>query len=188
MKMNALFFVLVVAAGGCKPQMGDQPKYRAYQENDFFADGAAMRPVPPHTVARGQFDADDPYRTGLKDGLLVAQLPEPLTPQLLARGQERFNVYCSVCHGLTGAGDGMIVQRGFPAPDSFHSPRLRAAPVGYFVRVMTEGYGAMYPYASRVAPKDRWAIAAYIRALQLSQNASLGDLPPETRTQLENTP
>ncbi len=109
----------------------------------------------------------------------------PVTRQSLARGRERFNIYCAVCHGATGDGNGMIVQRGFPQPPSFHDQRLRDAPAGHFVDVITNGYGVMYSYASRVAPEDRWAIAAYIRALQLSQHAASADAEPNAAKQLE---
>ncbi|HEY8902502.1 MAG TPA: cytochrome c [Chthoniobacterales bacterium] len=173
-----LMLLAVLAIGGCKPQMGVQPRLQAYQRSDFFSNDSAMRPIPPHTVAQGQLDANDSFHTGLlPDGRLVADFPEPVTPALLSRGRERFGIYCAVCHGLSGAGDGMVVQRGFPAPPSFHSDRLRGAPIGHFVDVMTRGYGIMFPYASRVPAADRWAIAAYIRALQLSQHAAEADLP-----------
>jgi cytochrome c553 len=179
-----LLAILVIA--GCKPQMGVQPRLEPYKHSDFFSNGSAMRPLPPHTVARGQLDADDSFHTGLlPDGRLVATFPEAVTPAMLERGRERYGIYCAVCHGLSGAADGMVVQRGFPAPPTFHSDRLRSAPIGHFVDVMTRGYGVMFPYAARVPAADRWAIAAYIRALQLSQHAALGDLPSDERTHLE---
>jgi cytochrome c553 len=182
-------WLCVIAAcltcASCKPQMGDQPRYEAYEASDFFADGAAMRPLPLHTVARGQLHADEVFFTGMCNGKLVAEIPGKITTAMIERGRERFNIHCSVCHGFSGAGDGMIVQRGFPTPPSFHSDRLRAAPVGHFFDVMTRGYGVMYPYASRVSPGDRWAIAAYVRAIQLSQHATLGDVPAAEQSQLE---
>jgi mono/diheme cytochrome c family protein len=174
-----------VTCVGCEPQMGDQPRYEAYEANDFFRDGAAMRPLPLHTVARGQLHANEVFFTGMRSGKLVAEIPGELTAARIDRGRERFNIHCAVCHGFSGAGDGMIVQRGFPPPPSFHSDRLRAAPAGHFFDVMTRGYGVMYSYASRVSPEDRWAIVAYVRAIQLSQNATLADVPAAERGGLE---
>jgi len=174
-----------LTCAGCRPQMGDQPRYEAYEASDFFPDGAAMRPLPAHTVARGQLQADEIFFTGIRNGKLVAEIPHQITTAMIERGRERFNIHCAVCHGSSGAGDGMIVQRGFPTPPSFHSDRLRAAPAGHFFDVMTRGYGVMYPYASRVTPEDRWAIVAYVRAVQLSQNATLADVPAAERSQLE---
>ncbi|WP_395747396.1 c-type cytochrome [Prosthecobacter sp.] len=186
-RLPALLLLLFLAA--CKPQMGEQAKHEAYTPSDFFADGAAMRPLPAHTVARGQLSATDAYHTGLRgDGQLTTEFPDPVTPALLTRGREMFEVFCSVCHGFTGAGDGMIVQRGFPAPPTFHSDRLRQAPVGHFVNVIHSGYGVMYRYASRVPAADRWAIVAYIRALQLSQHATLADVPDADRSRLAAPP
>ena len=132
----------------------------------------------------GAHENEAPY-TGLTNGVLLANLPMQVTPELLQRGRERYDIYCAVCHGATGEGNGEIVQRGFPAPPTYHSERLRNAPIGHFYDVITSGYGVMYSYASRVEPNDRWAIAAYIRALQLSQHASAGDLPPNDQKQLE---
>jgi mono/diheme cytochrome c family protein len=174
-----------VTCAGCKPQMGDQPRYEAYEASDFFPDGAAMRPLPAHTVARGHLQADEIFFTGMRNGKLVAEIPGQITTAMIERGRGRFNIHCAVCHGLTGAGDGIIVQRGFPTPPSFHTDRLRAAPAGHFFDVMTRGYGVMYPYASRVPPEDRWAIVAYVRAIQLSQNATLADVPVAERGRLE---
>lgn len=165
--------------------MVDQQKLKPFAENDFFADARGSRVPPPHTVARGQLRADEQFYTGKIGNALAANFPIPVTRELVARGQQRFDIYCAVCHGATGAGNGMIVQRGFPAPPSFDEQRLRDAPVGHFVDVITNGYGVMYSYASRVSPEDRWAIAAYIRALQLSQHAAPGDADPAGAKQLE---
>ncbi len=148
----------------------------------------ASRPLVPHTVARGQLDADETFYRGKVGTNLVEEFPIPITRQTLERGQERFNIYCSPCHGRTGEGNGMIVHRGFPAPPSYHIDRLRNAPVGHFFDVITQGYGVMYSYAERVKPADRWAIAAYIRALQKSHDARLADVPPQQRTTLEAQP
>ncbi|MEA3212568.1 MAG: hypothetical protein QOE70_5625 [Chthoniobacter sp.] len=170
---------------GCRRDMADQAHHEPLEASTFFADGAASRPLPAHTIARGQLREDEHYFTGRVAGQLVNTFPAPVTRAQLERGRERFEIYCAVCHGRTGEGNGMIVQRGFPAPPSLHIDRLRDAPAGYFFEVMTNGYGLMYPYAARVEPADRWAIAAYLRALQLSQRATLADADPAERMKLE---
>ena len=167
---------LAVAGFACRQDMFNQPKVRPLQSSTFFADGRASRPLPEDTVARGELRSDELLHTGRIGGAAADTFPFPVTKSVLDRGQERFNIYCSPCHGRTGYGDGMIVQRGFKAPPSFHTDRLRQAPAGHFVDVMTNGFGVMYDYRGRVSAEDRWAIAAYIRALQLSQNATAGDL------------
>jgi hypothetical protein len=164
--------------------MFDQPKTKPLGPSDFFADNAASRSLPAHTVARGFLRADEAFYDGSVGTNLVAEFPFPITREILARGRERFEIYCAPCRGRSGAGDGMIVQRGFPAPPSYHIDRLRAAPVGHLYDVMTRGYGVMYSQASRVNPADRWAIAAYVRALQLSQHAHIEDLPAAPRAEL----
>jgi mono/diheme cytochrome c family protein len=168
----AILFMCLLAAG-CGQNMTSQPKYSEYQPAPLFSNGRVVQAPVPGTVARGDLDR-----------AREAAEPPPLTAALLARGRERFDVFCSPCHARTGEGDGMVVRRGMPRPLSFHDPRLRAAPDRHFFDVITGGYGAMYSYASRVPPADRWAIVAYIRALQLSQNASLDDVPPEERARL----
>ncbi len=176
---------LLLAVAGCRPDMYNQPRYKTYAEDAFFRDGASARPLPPHTVARGHADLDTEYFEGkTTDGKLVEAFPEPVTRATLERGRERYDIYCAVCHGRTGEGNGMIVQRGFPAPPSYHTDRLRTAPVGHFYDVITNGYGVMYPYAARVEPPDRWAIAAYIRALQFARNARIDDVPAAERSTL----
>ena len=170
---------------GCRQEMFDQPRSEPLEASRFFRDGSASRPIPEHTVARGQLNDDEFFYTGMHGTNLVDSFPEPVTLGLLKRGRERYEIYCAVCHGSTGEGNGVIVQHGFPAPPSFHSARLREAPPGHFFRVMTEGYGIMYAYASRVEPADRWAITAYIRALQLSANGSIDDVPPGELSKLE---
>jgi mono/diheme cytochrome c family protein len=178
--------LLFLAVTGCRPDMYNQPRYKTYAEDSFFRDGASARPLPLHTVARGHADLDTEYFAGKTDaGKLVETFPQPVTRALLNRGRERYDIYCAVCHGRTGDGRGMIVQRGFPAPPSYHTERLRTAPVGHFYDVMTNGYGVMYSYAARVDPPDRWAIAAYIRTLQLANNATLNDVPEAERANLE---
>ena len=165
-----------------------QPKYKSLDPSTFFDDGRSARPVVPGTVARSQLRTDEAYYTGKMNGVEVATFPFPVTREVLERGRDRYNIYCTPCHDRQGDGQGMIVQRGFPPPPSYHTDRLRQAPVGHFYNVMTNGYGTMYSYASRITPQDRWAIAAYIRALQLSQDAKLSDLTDEDRRQLQSQP
>jgi mono/diheme cytochrome c family protein len=181
--------ILIAAAlAGCHRDMYVQPYKRPLTPSPAFADGASARPLVPNTVAREETAQLGPAETGLQNGQLVLNIPTPITPELLARGQERFGIYCAVCHGADGYGQGMIVERGFPQPPSFHTDRLRQAPAGHFFDVITRGYGVMYPYASRVAPEDRWAIVAYIRALQLSQHAPIAALPASLQAQLPAKP
>lgn len=170
---------------GCRPDMFQQPKYNPLSSSDFFTNGAGSRPLVPGTVARGHLEANQEFYTGKRGTNLIENFPLPINRALLDRGRERYDIYCSVCHGRTGAGNGMIPQRGYPAPPSYHIDRLRQAPVGHFFDVITQGYGVMYSYASRVAPEDRWAVAAYIRALQLSHDARLQDVPDNERAKLE---
>ncbi len=179
MRTLLLCLAICLCAAGCRRGMVDQQHLKPLAEENFFADGRASRMPPAHTVARGQLREDEQFYTGKIGDQLAATFPQPVTREILARGRERFEIYCAVCHGHTGEGNGMIVQRGFPQPPSLHEPRLRDAPVGHFFDVMTSGYGVMYSYASRVAPEDRWAIAAYIRALQLSQHAAPADADPQ---------
>jgi mono/diheme cytochrome c family protein len=173
---------------GCRQDMYNQPKAKTYSATEFFDNGTSAQPIPPHTVEYHGVRQNEAFFTGLTNGVLVAQLPMRVTPALLERGRERYNIYCAVCHGISGEGNGEIVQRGFPAPPTYHSERLRNAPIGHFYDVITNGYGVMYPYASRVEPADRWAIAAYIRALQLSQDVKESELLPNEQRQLERTP
>lgn len=186
--MKLLWFVLpasVLLLAACRRDMADHTRVKPLEGNPFFSNGASSRPLPEHTVARGQLQEDTHYFTARVGGQLVDTFPEPVTRAQLERGRERYDIYCSVCHGRTGEGNGMISQRGFPPPPSLHIDRLRSAPVGHFYEVMTNGFGLMYSYASRVPPADRWAIAAYIRALQLSQHGSLDDAEPGARANLE---
>ena len=172
-------------AGACRQDMHDQPKYKPLRASEIFADKRSARPLVEGTVARGTLREDAGYYTGkTKDGF-VTELPVPMNAQLLERGQSQFQVFCSPCHGRTGSGNGMVVQRGFRAPPSYHEDRLRNAPVGYFFDVMTNGFGAMQDYAAQIPVQDRWAIAAYIRALQFSQNARIEDVPADHRTDLD---
>ena len=180
-----LLILVALGTGGCRPDMFEQPYSKPLERSSFFRDRMASRPLPAHTVAQGQLRADTAFYTGKVNTNLLTTFPMPITREVLNRGRERFEIYCAPCHGRTGEGNGMIVQRGFPAPPSYHIDRLREAPVGHFYDVITQGYGIMYSYQARVAPADRWAIAAYIRALQLSHRGTLKDVPAEGRTALE---
>lgn len=178
-------FCFMVMLCGCRPDMFNQPRNNPLSKSDFFTNGAGSRVLLPGTIARGQLHEDTAFYAGKVGTNLIAEFPVPVTRALLERGRDRYDIYCSVCHDKTGDGKGMIVQRGFPMPPSFHIDRLRQAPVGHFFDVMTQGYGVMYSYASRVEPADRWAIAEYIRALQLSHNARMQDVPAGERAKLE---
>jgi len=200
-RKGMLAFCLLLSAycllsAGCRYDMQDQPRYKAYKESTFFLDNRASRDLPDGTVARGKLKENKAFYTGKVDNpnpnaqvqtttdasgnTLVSSFPNdidefpiPVTKELVDRGQERFNIYCIVCHGPTGNGDGMIVRRGFPKPPTYHDDRLRNAPVGHFFDVITSGWGKMNSYAYQVPPADRWAIVAYIRALQTSQNPEM---------------
>lgn len=173
----------------CTQKMAVQPYNRPYTPSDAFADGSSARPLPLDTVARGHTQDDTLLFTG-KDGngQDSAESPLPVTRDVLQRGRDRFQIYCVPCHGYTGDGDGIVVQRGFNRPPSYNSDRLRQAPVGHFFDVVTNGFGSMPSYSAQVPVADRWAIIAYIRALQLSQHAALDDAPPGARAQLEGQP
>jgi hypothetical protein len=165
--------------------MHDQPKYIPLRASDFFGDGRSARPLIEGTVARGHLDADAVLYTGKgPDGKFVDTFPFPVTKEVIERGQQRFNVYCSPCHDRLGNGDGMIVRRGYRKPPSYHIDRLRQAANGYIFDVITNGFGAMPDYSTQIQVRDRWAVVAYVRALQLSQNVPVGDLPQEGRAAL----
>ncbi len=180
-------------AAGCRYDMQDQPSYKSYKSSDYFSDGKVMRDFPEGTVARGQLNENKALHTGKKENAdpniqvetttdssgntLVSSFPNdidyiplPLTRELLDRGEERYKIYCIVCHGPVGKGDGMVVRRGYPKPSTYHDDRLRNAPVGHFFDVITNGWGKMNSYAAQIPVADRWAIVAHIRTLQLSQN------------------
>jgi hypothetical protein len=177
---------LLFASVGCRRDMFHQPYSAPLDTSDFFQDNhMASRPLVPNTVARGHLNADEAFYTGKQGTNLVTTFPFPITKEIMERGRERFDIYCAPCHGRTGEGNGMVVQRGFPPPPSYHIDRLRQAPVGHFYDVITQGYGIMYSYAGRVEPADRWAVAAYIRALQKSQSATLAEVPDSERAKLE---
>jgi mono/diheme cytochrome c family protein len=172
-------------AGACRQDMAEQPRYDPLEASRFFPDGQAARPRVAGTVARGELHEGTALFTGKLDGRLVDKVPVAVTPEVLARGRERFDNYCSPCHDRVGTGKGMIVRRGYRQPPSLHDERLRQAPAGHFFDVMTSGFGVMPAYAAQVAVQDRWAIVAYIHALQRSQHASLADVPPAERRALE---
>jgi mono/diheme cytochrome c family protein len=180
--------LLCVVPAGCRQDMHDQPKYQPFERNRFFADQRASRPLVPGVVARGHLDEDAAFFTGIANGAPVTTNPLPLSRDTMLRGQERFNIYCSPCHDRVGSGEGMIVQRGYKQPPTFHSDRLRGVPDGYFFQVMTNGFGMMPSYAAQVPAHDRWAIVAYIRALQFSQHATVADVPASERAGLGATP
>lgn len=172
--------LLVLA--GCHTDMWVQPRTKALDKSTFYADGRSARDPVAGTVAQGHLKVDDAASTGFVNGKLVTELPVPLTKALIERGKERFTIYCSPCHGQLGDGNGMIAQRGFnlrKKPASYHTERLRNMPIGHFFDVITNGYGVMFSYAARVKPEDRWAIAAYIRVLQASQNAKADESPAQ---------
>lgn len=164
--------------------MQDTPRATTFQESKFFDNRMSARPLPAGTVSQNYGTYDELLETG-KIGQRVSEVfPFEITAEVFARGRERFNIFCAPCHGRTGNGDGMVVRRGFRRPPSYHIERLRNAPVGHFFDVITNGYASMYSYADRVPVRDRWAIAAYIRALQLSQSATINDVPQDKRAEL----
>jgi len=176
---------------GCHTDMWIQPKDKNLQENAFFQNRMSARPQVPGTVPRGQADLDEAFFTGRVGGKLITEFPIEVSKETMKRGKERFTIFCSPCHGRLGDGKGMITQRGLILgryPADYNTDRLRKIAIGHFFDVMTNGYGGMYSYASRIEPKDRWAIAAYIRALQLSQNATVADVPSKDLPALESKP
>jgi mono/diheme cytochrome c family protein len=184
-RLAAVTLAAALGALGCRQDMHDQPKYKPLRKSDFFADGRSARPLVEGTVARGFLREDKALYTGKAGNEFISEIPVEVTAELLRRGRTEFEAFCSPCHGRTGMGDGMIVRRGFKRPSSYHVDRLRAMPIGYFFDVMTNGYGAMSDYASQVPVRDRWAIAAYIRTLQLSQHAPVADVPADKMDELE---
>ena len=169
-----------------RQEMYNQSRFEPLEKNTFFADHRASRPWIKGTVARGHLRIDAHLYTGMIDGNPAETFPFPITRDVILRGRERYNIYCSPCHGYEGDGRGMVVRRGMKQPPSYHIERLQNETPGYYFDVMTNGFGAMYSYASRIKPRDRWAIIAYIQALQLSQNATLDDVPADVRQRLEN--
>src|SRR3984957_11740724 len=168
--------VISMFALGCRQDMQDEPKFIPQRGTSFYADGRSVRPQAANTVARNQLHEDGYFSTGLVNGKEGDGMPFPVTMQVLERGQERYNIYCTPCHSRVGNGVGMIVQRGYSKAGNFHTARLQSAPLGHFFNVMTNGYGSMPDYSAQLTPADRWAVVAYIKALQLSQNAEQGDV------------
>ena len=186
-KLMMLTSVAIFAIAGCRQQMADQPHQRPLEPSNFFDDGMASRPVEPGTVARAGKEQNGLRFHSKVDGKLVDTFPFEVTVEVLARGQERYEIFCSPCHDRLGTGQGMIVRRGFTPARSFHDPRLRDAPAGHFFEVMTQGFGQMPSYANQLSEQDRWAVIAYIRALQFSRNVRLDQLPPEDRAKMKAT-
>ncbi len=187
----ALMAVALLVLPGCRSEMYEQPRYEPLEPSSFFEDGSSARPLVAGTVPRddprGAPPAgvpDEVFYAGWSQGKLVESVPFPVDRAVLERGQERFRIYCTPCHGELGDGRGMIVRRGFNPPPPYASEELRMQPIGHYFDVMTRGFGTMYSYASRIPPRDRWAIAAYIRVLQLSQHAEAANLPAEDRNRL----
>jgi mono/diheme cytochrome c family protein len=177
-KTTLLVLALCLCAGSaCRQDMHNQPKYRGLRPSAFFADGSSARPLVEGTIARGTLQEDEAFFTGKIDKVMVKEFPFAIDEKVVTRGQERYDIYCSPCHDRTGGGNGMVVQRGYKQPPSYHTDRLRQADVGYFFDVITNGFGAMPDYRAQIAPRDRWAIVAYIRALQYSQHAPASDVP-----------
>jgi len=186
--VSAVVLIAVISAG-CRQDMQDQPKYIPLRPSDFFADGRSERPLVDGTIARGHLDDDAAYYTGKgPDGKPVDTFPFAVTKDVIQRGQNRFNIYCTPCHDRLGTGNGMVVRRGYRKPPSYHIDRLRQVPNGYIYDVITNGFGAMPDYSAQIPVADRWAIVAYVRALQLSQNASINDIPAEDRGKLGPAP
>jgi mono/diheme cytochrome c family protein len=183
----ALMAACLLLSAGCRQDMHDAPRYEAYEASTSFPDGRASRTAPDGTVARGWLREDEALYTGKVDGQTVDAVPFPVAYADLKRGQERFNIYCTPCHGRLGDGNGMVVQRGLRQAASYHQDRLRQERIGYFYDVITNGFGAMQGYAEQVPVRDRWLIASYVRVLQFSQNASVNDVPPDRRAGLGGT-
>ncbi|HET9480823.1 MAG TPA: cytochrome c [Candidatus Polarisedimenticolia bacterium] len=182
--LSAILVTALAFAVGCRQDMHDQPAYTALETSAFFEDGRSSRPPVEGTVARGQLRDDDHLYTGKVDGAFVRSFPFPVTLPVMQRGRERYDIFCSPCHDRLGTGRGMVVRRGFPQAASYHIDRLREVEEGYLYDVVTNGFGRMSGYASQIPVEDRWAIVAYIRALQHSQNAPLSDVPAGARSEL----
>jgi mono/diheme cytochrome c family protein len=180
-KLSPLGLLVVLVLAGCRQDMHDQPRFKPLAKSDFYTDLRSARPQVEGTIARGQLNADTYFYSGYVGKDPGDYMPFPVDGEVLARGQQRFNIYCAPCHSRVGDGQGMIAQRGFIPPPSYHTDRLRRAPLGYFFGVITNGFGAMPDYAAQIPPRDRWAIVAYIKALQLSQSATMSDVPKDQK-------
>ena len=182
----AAFVAAAVLLSGCDLQdMYRQPKTEPYMSSPVFPDGTSARPLEADTVARGHLRTNEVFYTGKLNGKEVDALPFPVTKAVLLRGQERFDIFCSPCHDRAGNGNGMIVQRGYRRPPSYHTPQMRAMALGHFFDVISNGFGVMPDYAAQIPAEDRWAIAAYVRTLQFSQYAPLADVPAKERQKLK---
>jgi hypothetical protein len=188
MFLSAALALMLASSAGCRRDMQDQPRYKPLRASRFFPDSRSARPIPKGTIARDELNDTDVLHTGLDNRVFTNRYPVPVTKNLLVRGQERYNIYCTPCHGFLGDGNGMVARRGFKWPADLHSDRLRNAPPGYLFQVISNGYGAMPAYRDQIAPQDRWAILAYLRALQLSRKATLADVPAADRAELEKRP
>jgi len=185
---RAALVLLALSCAACHQDMFEQPKYRPLDESQFFSDGRSARPVPANTFEYGKSDESDAIARGTEKGVFVPTIPIAVDEALLRRGQQRFDIYCSPCHGRIGDGHGMIAKRGFKQPADLSSDRVRHAPPGYLYAVIANGFGAMPDYGDQVPVHDRWAIVAYLRALELSRHATLAEVPPEGQQALEKTP
>lgn len=191
MKTHSLIFAMffgVLVTSACRQDMQDQPKYKPLAPSRFFADGRSARPIPAHTIARDELNDNDSFHTGEINGAFLDTIPLAVNLQLLERGHDRYNIFCSPCHGEVGDGLGMVARRGFQIPANLHTDRLRAVPPGYIYQVITNGYGAMPDHGDQIPVRDRWAIVAFVRALQLSHHVTLADVPRAEREQLNKTP
>jgi len=180
--LAGLTIVSMLAA--CRRDMQVQPKYVSLSPSSFSVDGRSARPIPAHTIARGHLNDNDAFHTGAVNGVFLDTIPMAITRATLERGQQRFDIFCTPCHGPLGDGDGMVARRGFKVPANFHTDRLRHAPPGYLFQVISNGYGAMPDYGTQIHVADRWSIIAYLRALQLSQDATVADVPSQNRKKL----
>lgn len=186
LRVFGLALAALLLLAGCRQEMYDQPRTKPHRPSDFFADGRSDRQPVAGAIARGQLRDDSHLYTGKVGGQLVSTFPFPVTRAVLERGRERFNIYCAPCHDRLGNGNGMIVRRGFRPPPSLHEDRLRDAPVGHHFDVISNGLGSMPDYAAQIPVRDRWAIVAYLRALQLSQRATVADVPPAALRELQD--
>jgi len=183
-KAASIFGLIMLA--GCTQQMADQPEYRPLRKSEFFPDSLSARPLPEGVIPRDYADKTDVFDSGMVNGQPTEEFPMPITATVLSRGRQRYDIFCSPCHDYLGTGNGMAARRGFRRhPASFHTEDLLSSPPGHFFDVITNGFGAMQPYAKQIVPEDRWAIVAYIRALQFSQSANISDVPPDDRRRLE---
>jgi mono/diheme cytochrome c family protein len=176
--------LLLLLTAACRQDMQDQPKYKPLGVSRFFADGRMARPIPAGTIARDELNNTDSFHTGSENGAFLDTIPLKVDSKLLHRGQQRFDIYCSPCHGYTGDGNGMVAQRGLKIPADLHTDRLRSVPPGYIYQVIKNGYGAMGDYGDQIPVNDRWAIVAYVKALQLSRDATVNDVPADQRGEL----